>query len=162
MAKSTGSSTSFHEQSCLPHSLAPFEASATHPIPLPQHRNTSPLLLLLLLLLLLNHMPTSKNTRCLVCSHPFTLPTSHSPTLARHACVQACVGVDLLVLEGMGRAVHTNFKARFTCDVLKLAMIKTERLAQKLFGGNLYDCVCVFDTGVAPGPGPVSPDPTAA
>ncbi|KAG2443313.1 hypothetical protein HYH02_009380 [Chlamydomonas schloesseri] len=75
---------------------------------------------------------------------------------------EACVGVDLLVIEGMGRAIHTNFKARFTCDVLKLAMIKTERLARKLFGGSLYDCVCVFDTGVAPGPGPLSPDPTAA
>ncbi len=38
--------------------------------------------------------------------------------------------------------------------VLKLAMIKTERLARKLFSGNLYDCVCVFDTAEeGPGPG---------
>ncbi|GIL89535.1 hypothetical protein Vretimale_1901 [Volvox reticuliferus] len=58
---------------------------------------------------------------------------------------EACVGVDLLVIEGMGRAIHTNFNAKFTCDVLKLAMIKTERLAQKLFNGTLYDCVCVFE-----------------
>ncbi|GIL42264.1 hypothetical protein Vafri_272 [Volvox africanus] len=58
---------------------------------------------------------------------------------------EACVGVDLLVIEGMGRAIHTNFIAQFTCDVLKLAMIKTERLAKKLFNGTLYDCVCIFD-----------------
>lgn len=35
-------------------------------------------------------------------------------------------------------------------------MIKTERLARKLFSGNLYDCVCVFDTaeeGAGPGAG---------
>ncbi len=42
------------------------------------------------------------------------------------------------------RAIHTNFRARFSCDVLKLAMIKTGRLAQKLFNGSLYDCVCVY------------------
>ncbi|GLI70548.1 hypothetical protein VaNZ11_015467 [Volvox africanus] len=58
---------------------------------------------------------------------------------------EACVGVDLLVIEGMGRAIHTNFIAKFTSDVLKLAMIKTERLAKKLFNGTLYDCVCIFD-----------------
>ncbi|GLC40183.1 hypothetical protein PLESTB_000260200 [Pleodorina starrii] len=58
---------------------------------------------------------------------------------------EACVGVDLLVIEGMGRAIHTNFTAKFSCDVLKLAMIKTERLAKKLFNGNLYDCICIFD-----------------
>ncbi|EFJ47392.1 hypothetical protein VOLCADRAFT_61514, partial [Volvox carteri f. nagariensis] len=58
---------------------------------------------------------------------------------------EACVGVDLLVIEGMGRAIHTNLNAKFTCDVLKLAMIKTERLAKKLFNGALYDCVCIFD-----------------
>lgn len=31
------------------------------------------------------------------------------------------------------------------CDVLKLAMIKTERLARRLFNGNIYDCICAFD-----------------
>ncbi len=61
------------------------------------------------------------------------------------------MGVDLLVLEGMGRAVHTNFRTRFKCDTLKLAMIKTERIAKRLFGGQLYDCVCVYE----PAPGPL-------
>ena len=46
----------------------------------------------------------------------------------------------------MGRAIHTNWLARFKCDVLKLAMVKTERIARKLFGpqGRLYDSVCAF------------------
>jgi hypothetical protein len=37
------------------------------------------------------------------------------------------------------------------CDVLKLAMIKTERLAKKLFGGTIYDCVCVYEEAPASG-----------
>jgi type II pantothenate kinase len=60
------------------------------------------------------------------------------------ALADATVGVDLLVIEGMGRAVHTNLYAQFKCDCLKLAMIKTERIAYKLFGGGLYDCMCRF------------------
>ena len=52
---------------------------------------------------------------------------------------------DLVVLDGMGRAIHTNLNARFTCDVLKAAMIKNARLANKIFGGALYDCVCCFE-----------------
>ena len=52
---------------------------------------------------------------------------------------------DLVVLVGMGRAIHTNLNARFTCDVLKAAMIKNARLASKIFGGKLYDCVCCFE-----------------
>jgi hypothetical protein len=39
---------------------------------------------------------------------------------------------DLVVLEGMGRAIHTNLFAEFSCDVMKLAILKNERLAQVL------------------------------
>jgi hypothetical protein len=63
------------------------------------------------------------------------------------------VGVDLLVIEGMGRAVHTNLYAQFKCDCLKLAMIKTERIAYKLFGGGLYDCMCRFQPAPPAGNG---------
>ncbi|RWR81972.1 pantothenate kinase 2 isoform X1 [Cinnamomum micranthum f. kanehirae] len=55
---------------------------------------------------------------------------------------------DLVVLEGMGRALHTNFNARFKCDTLKLAMVKNQRLAEKLVQGNIYDCVCRFEPAV--------------
>ena len=46
----------------------------------------------------------------------------------------------------MGRAVHTNYRAQFSCDTLKLAMIKNQRLANALFGpdGKMWDCVCAF------------------
>jgi len=62
------------------------------------------------------------------------------------AVAEASAGVDLVVLEGMGRAVHTNLKATFTCDSLKLAMIKNKRLAESM-GGDIYDCVCCFQRG---------------
>lgn len=52
---------------------------------------------------------------------------------------------DLVILEGMGRSLHTNFDARFKCDALKLAMVKNQRLAEKLIGGNIYDCVCRYE-----------------
>lgn len=65
------------------------------------------------------------------------------------ALADATVGVDLLVIEGMGRAIHTNLYTPFKCDTLKLAMIKTERLAVKLFGGCLYDCMCSFQRAPA-------------
>ena len=68
----------------------------------------------------------------------------------------ATVGVDLFVIEGMGRAIHTNLHAQFKCDCLKLAMIKTERIARKLFSGRLYDCMCKFQPGVVGGRGGVS------
>ncbi|CAH1439325.1 unnamed protein product [Lactuca virosa] len=52
---------------------------------------------------------------------------------------------DLVILEGMGRALHTNYNARFKCDTLKLAMVKNQRLAEKLIKGNIYDCVCRYE-----------------
>ncbi|KAI3454489.1 hypothetical protein Pfo_011152 [Paulownia fortunei] len=57
----------------------------------------------------------------------------------------AAKDADLVILEGMGRALHTNFNAKFKCDALKLAMVKNQRLAVKLIKGNIYDCVCRFE-----------------
>lgn len=57
----------------------------------------------------------------------------------------ATVGVDLLVIEGMGRSVHTNYHTQMRCDCLKLAMIKNKHVAETLFAGDVYDCVCRFD-----------------
>ncbi|XP_050435430.1 4'-phosphopantetheine phosphatase isoform X2 [Adelges cooleyi] len=53
--------------------------------------------------------------------------------------------VDLIVLEGMGRAVHTNLDAKFTCDSLKLAIIKNRWLAKRL-GGDMFSVVCKYET----------------
>jgi len=51
---------------------------------------------------------------------------------------------DLVVLEGMGRAVHTNFYAPFACDVLKIAVIKNRWLAAQL-GGDMYSVVFKYE-----------------
>jgi len=55
----------------------------------------------------------------------------------------ACDGVDLLILEGMGRGVESNLNAAFTCDAAKLAMIKDESVAKRQ-RGKLFDVVCRF------------------
>ncbi len=52
--------------------------------------------------------------------------------------------VDLCVIEGMGRAIETNFDARFNCDTLKLAMVKDPGVAEAI-GASLYDLVLRFD-----------------
>ncbi|KAL9681382.1 hypothetical protein QQ045_013165 [Rhodiola kirilowii] len=57
----------------------------------------------------------------------------------------AAKDADLVILEGMGRSLHTNFNAKFKVDALKLAMVKNQRLAMKLINGNIYDCVCRFE-----------------
>ena len=51
---------------------------------------------------------------------------------------------DLLILEGMGRGLESNFEAKFTCDSIKLAMIKEEIVAVR-HGGKNFDTVCRFD-----------------
>ena len=53
---------------------------------------------------------------------------------------------DLIVLEGMGRAVHTNLEAKFTCDSLKIAVIKNSWLAKRL-GGNMFAVICKYEKG---------------
>jgi len=58
------------------------------------------------------------------------------------------LGVDLVVLEGMGRALESNFDTQFCCDALKVAMIKSSDIAQWL-GGSLYDLVIKYESGIA-------------
>ena len=53
-------------------------------------------------------------------------------------------GVDLIVLEGMGRSLESNFNAQFTCDALKIAMIKDMGVARTV-NGNLYDLVLRYE-----------------
>jgi type II pantothenate kinase len=57
----------------------------------------------------------------------------------------AAKGADLVVLEGMGRAIHSNYSTKFVCDTLKLAMVKNKVLAETIFNGDIYDCVCLFE-----------------
>jgi bifunctional damage-control phosphatase, subfamily II, fusion protein len=86
--------------------------------------------------------------RLYVCASGATGPCLDLRRVSRDVAV-ASAGIDLVVIEGMGRAVHTNYEALFRCPALKLAMIKSKRVAEHLFGGKLFDCMCRFDDAVA-------------
>lgn len=58
-------------------------------------------------------------------------------------------GVDLIILEGMGRAIHTNLDAGFTCDCLKVAVLKNRWLANRL-GGEMFSVVFRFEEVSSP------------
>ncbi|XP_078695396.1 4'-phosphopantetheine phosphatase-like isoform X1 [Branchiostoma floridae x Branchiostoma belcheri] len=55
-------------------------------------------------------------------------------------------GVDLVVLEGMGRAIHTNYHAAFSCESLKLAVLKNKWLANRL-GGDVFSVIFKYTKG---------------
>ena len=59
------------------------------------------------------------------------------------ACNQRAADADLVILEGMGRAIETNYHAPFTCDVIHLAMIKNPLVARWL-GCAMFDLVARF------------------
>lgn len=67
------------------------------------------------------------------------LPLSLVNELCRWNC-------DLVVMEGMGRAVHTNLTTKLTCDNLKLAVIKNRWLAHRL-GGDMFSVMCKYEAG---------------
>ena len=54
--------------------------------------------------------------------------------------VRAARGVDLVVLDGMGRAIESNYLARFTCPCWRVAMLKDPQVARSI-GGKRYDAV---------------------
>lgn len=62
---------------------------------------------------------------------------------------EAAADADLIILEGMGRAVESNFNAAFTVDCLQLALLKDPMVASRFAGAELYDCVCKY-TPAAP------------
>uniref|UniRef100_A0A7N8Y0B0 4'-phosphopantetheine phosphatase n=1 Tax=Mastacembelus armatus TaxID=205130 RepID=A0A7N8Y0B0_9TELE len=51
---------------------------------------------------------------------------------------------DLVVIEGMGRAIHTNYYAMLSCESLKMAVIKNSWLADRL-GGKLFSVVFKYE-----------------
>ncbi|XP_020593319.1 uncharacterized protein At2g17340-like isoform X2 [Phalaenopsis equestris] len=65
--------------------------------------------------------------------------TNVSPELAYLAA-----DADLVLLEGMGRAIETNLYAQMKCDSVKVGMVKHPEVAQFL-GGRLYDCVFKYN-----------------
>lgn len=59
------------------------------------------------------------------------------------ACNQAAAASDLVVLEGMGRGVESNWRQTFKCDVWRAALLKDESVV-KWVGAKLWDPVCRF------------------
>jgi type II pantothenate kinase len=59
-------------------------------------------------------------------------------------CNEAARDADLVILEGMGRSVESNFEAAFDCDCLKLALLKDQAVAERI-RGKLFDAVCRFE-----------------
>lgn len=55
----------------------------------------------------------------------------------------AAIDADMVVVEGMGRGVESNYRAQMKVDYLRLAILKDERVAHRV-GGELYDCICRF------------------
>lgn len=68
----------------------------------------------------------------------------HSPLIDLSQCSEACCAAaresDLVVLEGMGRAIESNFDAAFTVDCVKMAMVKDPMVAE-LIGVQLFEPV---------------------
>ncbi len=55
-------------------------------------------------------------------------------------------GVDLVILEGMGRGVESNLKVKLTCEVMNLALIKDPDVARHV-QGEMYDQVMRYERG---------------
>jgi type II pantothenate kinase len=53
---------------------------------------------------------------------------------------------DLVILEGMGRGIESNFGTVLRCEVANLAMLKDEAVARRV-GGELFGVVCRFHPG---------------
>ncbi len=51
---------------------------------------------------------------------------------------------DLVILEGMGRALESNLHAPLVCDTIKIAMVKDPGVADSL-GGKIYDLVMRYE-----------------
>ncbi len=80
-----------------------------------------------------------------------TVGTGHTHPLIDLAdvsdeCAAAAADCDFVLLEGMGRAVESNWQAVFRCDSLRVAMIKNVSVARH-YGCELFDLVCRFETG---------------
>ncbi|XP_046881430.1 4'-phosphopantetheine phosphatase isoform X2 [Hypomesus transpacificus] len=56
---------------------------------------------------------------------------------------------DLVIIEGMGRAIHTNYYASLSCESLKMAVLKNSWLADRL-GGKLFSVVFKYEVPLKP------------
>jgi type II pantothenate kinase len=59
-------------------------------------------------------------------------------------CNAAAAQSDLVVLEGMGRGVESNWRQKFLCDIWRVALVKDRSVAGWL-NAPLFSPVCRFD-----------------
>jgi uncharacterized protein with ATP-grasp and redox domains len=59
-------------------------------------------------------------------------------------CCEAAADSDLLILEGMGRAIESNYDACFTVDTIKVALTK-DRMVASVLGVELFDPIFRFE-----------------
>jgi len=75
---------------------------------------------------------------------------SNSPLIDLSRISDECNAIaresDVIVLQGMGRGVESNWRQRFLCDVWRVALIK-DRTVAKWIGSRLFEPVCRFDSG---------------
>jgi uncharacterized protein with ATP-grasp and redox domains len=64
---------------------------------------------------------------------------------------ETAADADLVLIEGMGRAIESNFDTPFTVDSLRLAILKDEAVAGRI-GGEVFDCVCKYTVVEAEAP----------
>jgi type II pantothenate kinase len=58
-------------------------------------------------------------------------------------CNTAAADSDLIVLEGMGRGVESNWRQQFKCDVWRVALLK-DACVTRWLGAELFVPVCRF------------------
>lgn len=61
---------------------------------------------------------------------------------------EAAADAELVILEGMGRAIESNYNAAFKVDALHLALLKDPLVASRV-GGVVYDCICKYTPATA-------------
>jgi len=56
---------------------------------------------------------------------------------------EAAADAELVIMEGMGRAIESNYDAAFKVDALHLALLKDPLVAARI-DEEVYDCVCKY------------------
>lgn len=86
------------------------------------------------------------------------LPVIDLRSVSQSLATEAVDKTDLVVLEGMGRAIETNLNAAFKCDALKLGMIKHPEVREAARYSMLRACVYLLLGSGAACPGQARAD----
>lgn len=88
-----------------------------------------------------------RTTRLSLAAHVRSVSNQSSPSSRLDKGLAVLVRerkTDLVIIEGMGRAIHTNYYAAFKCESLKLAVIKNSWLADRL-GGKIFSVIFKYE-----------------